>query len=62
MVLLQKTTNPMMIQKIRHTGSTLKQVKDVVTKGAGKADPMKKMKEEEELSSRRDHRRGRSFH
>ena len=42
----------MMIQQRLNTpGSTLKQVKDVVTKGAGKADPMKKMKEEEELSA-----------
>ena len=37
--------------KLKTPGSTLKQVKDVVTKGAGKADPMKKMKEEEELSA-----------
>ena len=37
--------------KLNTPGSTLKQVKDVVTKGAGKADPMKKMKEEEELSA-----------
>ena len=37
--------------KLNAPGSTLKQVKDVVTKGAGKADPMKKMKEEEELSA-----------
>ena len=37
--------------KLNTPGNTLKQVKDVVTKGAGKADPMKKMKEEEELSA-----------
>ena len=37
--------------KLNTAGNTLKQVKDVVTKGAGKADPMKKMKEEEELSA-----------
>ena len=43
----------MMIQQrpLNTPGNTLKQVKDVVTKGAGKADPMKKMKEEEELSA-----------
>ena len=37
--------------KVKEPGGTLKQVKDVVTKGAGKADPMKKMKEEEELTA-----------
>ena len=37
--------------KLNTPGSTLKQVKDVVTKGAGKADPMNKKKEEEELSA-----------
>jgi AcrR family transcriptional regulator len=37
--------------KLKTPGGTLKQVKDVVTKGAGKADPMKGMKEEEEVSS-----------
>ena len=37
--------------KLKEPSATLKQVKDVVTKGAGKADPMKKMKEEEELSA-----------
>jgi hypothetical protein len=37
--------------KLNTPGGTLKQVKDVVNKGAGKADPMKKMKEEEELST-----------
>ena len=37
--------------KLNTPGSTLKQVKDVVTKKAGKADPMPKgMKEEEEIS------------
>ena len=37
--------------KLNTPGSTLKQVKDVVTKSAGKADPMPKgMKEEEEIS------------
>jgi len=37
--------------KLNTPGGTLKQVKDVVTKGAKAADPMKKMKEEEELSA-----------
>lgn len=37
--------------KLSTPGGTLKQVKDVVNKGAGKADPMKGMKEEEELSA-----------
>ena len=37
--------------KLKEPGGTLKQVKDVVNKGAGKADPMQKMKEEEEISS-----------
>jgi len=37
--------------KLKTPGGTLKQVKDVVTKSAGKADPMPKgMKEEEEIS------------
>ena len=35
--------------KLKEPGGTLRQVKDVVTKGAKAADPMKKMKEEEEL-------------
>jgi hypothetical protein len=35
--------------KLKTPGSTLKQVKDVVNKGAGAADAMKGMKEEEEL-------------
>jgi hypothetical protein len=37
--------------KLKTPGGTLKQVKDVVTKSAGKADPMKGMKEEEEVST-----------
>jgi hypothetical protein len=37
--------------KLKTPGGTLKQVKDVVTKGAKAADPMKGMKEEEELST-----------
>jgi len=37
--------------KLKEPGGTLKQVKDVVNKGAGKADPMKGMKEEEELDT-----------
>ena len=37
--------------KLNTPGGTIKQVKDVVTKGAKAADPMKKMKEEEELSA-----------
>jgi len=38
--------------KLKEPGATLKQVKDVVTKNAGKADPMPKgMKEDEELST-----------
>ena len=38
--------------KLKEPGATLKQVKDVVNKGAKAADPMKKMaKEEEELST-----------
>jgi len=37
--------------KLNTPGGTLKQVKDVVNKGAKAADPMKKMKEEEELST-----------
>jgi len=36
--------------KLKEPGGTLRQVKDVVNKGAKAADPMKKMKEEEELS------------
>ena len=35
--------------KLKTPGATLKQVKDVVNKGAGAADAMKAMKEEEEL-------------
>jgi hypothetical protein len=35
--------------KLKTPGATLKQVKDVVNRGAGAADPMKGMKEEEEL-------------
>ena len=35
--------------KLKTPGATLKQVKDVVNKGASAADPMKSMKEEEEL-------------
>ena len=35
--------------KLKTPGGTLKQVKDVVNKGASAADPMKGMKEEEEL-------------
>ena len=35
--------------KLKTPGTTLKQVKDVVNKGASAADPMKGMKEEEEL-------------
>ena len=37
--------------KLKTPGGTLKQVKDVVNKGAKSADPMKGMKEEEEVSS-----------
>ena len=37
--------------KLKEPGATLKQVRDVVNKGAKAADPMKKMKEEEELSA-----------
>ena len=37
--------------KLKTPGGTLKQVKDVVNKGAKAADPMKGMKEEEELSA-----------
>ena len=37
--------------KLKEPGATLKQVRDVVNKGAKAADPMKKMKEEEELST-----------
>jgi len=37
--------------KLKTPGGTLKQVKDVVTKGAKSADPMKGMKEEEEVST-----------
>ena len=37
--------------KLKTPGGTLKQVKDVVNKGAKAADPMKGMKEEEELST-----------
>ena len=38
--------------KLKTPGGTLKQVKDVITKNAGKADPMPTMKkEEEEFSS-----------
>ena len=37
--------------KLKTPGGTLKQVKDVVNKGAGKADPMPAgMKEEEEVT------------
>ena len=35
--------------KLKEPGGTLKQVKDVVNKGAKPADPMKGMKEEEEV-------------
>ena len=46
--------------KLKEPGGTLKQVRDVVTKSAGKADPMPAgMKEDEELSDRRYHRRRR---
>ena len=37
--------------KLKTPGGTLKQVKDVVNKGAKAADPMKGMKEEEEVSA-----------
>ena len=37
--------------KLSTPGATLKQVKDVVNKGAGAADPMKGMKEEEEFDA-----------
>ena len=37
--------------KLKTPGGTLKQVKDVVNKGAKSADPMKGMKEEEEVSN-----------
>ena len=37
--------------KLKEPGATLKQVRDVVNKGAKAADPMKKMKEDEELSA-----------
>ena len=37
--------------KLKEPGGTLKQVKDIVNKGAKAADPMKGMKEEEELST-----------
>jgi hypothetical protein len=37
--------------KLKTPGGTLKQVKDVVNKGAKAADPMKGMKEEEEVST-----------
>ena len=37
--------------KLKEPGATLKQVKDVVTKKAGKADPMKGMSEEEEVTT-----------
>ena len=40
--------------KIKEPGGTLKQVKDVVNKGAGKADPMPTMKKEEEELSTED--------
>ena len=36
--------------KLKQPGATLKQVKDVVNKGAKAADPMKGVKEEEEVS------------
>ena len=36
--------------KLKEPGSTLKKVKDVVTKGAKPAEPMKGMKEDEEIS------------
>ena len=43
---------PTMIQQAEGTSGTLKQVRDVVTKSAGKADPMPAgMKEDEELST-----------
>ena len=38
--------------KLKTPGSTLKQVKDVVNKGAKPADPMKGMKENEEILMR----------
>jgi len=40
--------------KLKEPGGTLKQVKDVVNKGAGKADPMPTMKKEEEELSTED--------
>ena len=40
--------------KLKEPAGTLKQVKDVVTKGAGKADPMPTMKKEEEELSAED--------
>jgi hypothetical protein len=40
--------------KLKTPGTTLKQVKDVVNKGASAADPMKGMKEEEELEYEED--------
>ena len=40
--------------KLKTPGGTLKQVKDVITKGAGKADPMPTMKKEEEELSTED--------
>ena len=48
-----RTISPMMIQqKPKTPGGTLKQVKDVVkTKGAKAAEPMKGMKEEEQLDT-----------
>ena len=59
-VLLQRTTRPTMIQlKLKTPGGTLKQVKDVVNKGAGKADPMPAGMKEEEESHRRSSCRSR---
>ena len=40
--------------KLKTPGGTLKQVKDVITKSAGKADPMPNMKKEEEELSTED--------
>ena len=46
-----RTTNRTMIQQKLKTGEGLKHVRDVVNKGAKAADPMKGMKEEEELET-----------
>ena len=46
-----RTTNRTMIQQTSKTGEGLKHVRDVVNKGAKAADPMKGMKEEEELET-----------